>query len=211
MKSSQNPSRRSFLGTSVGALAGAGFLAGSVPPVAEAAERARRNARTARPQPRGSRRLQLPVLDWPLFLQRPTGREIRRVEVRRGNPRGGRRGCPTVLHPDPGSRRRRTETASPTGRGVGRSVGSARRCCLGKVVEVRRYHATGRGPRLEGHWLLVWLSHAAGQDQHARRLGRHIQDNARPACANWRRWPSPSASPLASKTTWISASRSCAI
>jgi len=39
MKFSQHLSRRSFLGTSVGALAGAGFLAGSVPPIAEADER----------------------------------------------------------------------------------------------------------------------------------------------------------------------------
>ena len=39
MKSSLNTSRRSFLGTSVGALAGAGLMAGSVPPVAEAGER----------------------------------------------------------------------------------------------------------------------------------------------------------------------------
>jgi sugar phosphate isomerase/epimerase len=38
MKSSQIPSRRSFLGTSVGALAAAGFLAGSGPPVAAADE-----------------------------------------------------------------------------------------------------------------------------------------------------------------------------
>ncbi len=39
MKSRQNPSRRSFLGTSVGALAGAGLIARSMPPVAEAEER----------------------------------------------------------------------------------------------------------------------------------------------------------------------------
>ena len=38
MKPSQNPSRRSFLGTSVGALAGAGLMAGSMPPAAEADE-----------------------------------------------------------------------------------------------------------------------------------------------------------------------------
>jgi sugar phosphate isomerase/epimerase len=40
MNSRQNPSRRSFLGTSVGALAGAGLLAGSAPPVAQAEETA---------------------------------------------------------------------------------------------------------------------------------------------------------------------------
>jgi sugar phosphate isomerase/epimerase len=39
MKSSRDLSRRSFLETSVGALAGAGLMAASVPPVAEAAER----------------------------------------------------------------------------------------------------------------------------------------------------------------------------
>ena len=36
MRFSQNPSRRSFLGTSVGALAGAGLFAGSTPSVAQA-------------------------------------------------------------------------------------------------------------------------------------------------------------------------------
>ena len=39
MNVGRNPSRRTFLGTSVGALAGAGFLAGSEPPAAEADER----------------------------------------------------------------------------------------------------------------------------------------------------------------------------
>ena len=38
MEPTRNPSRRSFLGTSVGALAGAGLMAGSVAPMAEAAE-----------------------------------------------------------------------------------------------------------------------------------------------------------------------------
>ena len=39
MTSSPNPTRRSFLGTSISTLAGAGFLTGSAPPGTEAAER----------------------------------------------------------------------------------------------------------------------------------------------------------------------------